>query len=94
MRWSFFRCCSRTDGREVAGMTNVLASFDPDLIMQCARLLAPFALLEWRTCRRGDYESGIRAANSGAPANHRDPDARACESGDVLPGDQPFVSGS
>jgi dTDP-4-dehydrorhamnose reductase len=36
----------RTDGLDVAGMTNVLASFDPDLIMQCARLLSPFALLE------------------------------------------------
>jgi len=56
--------------------------------------LAFRAARKWRTCRRGDYESGIRAANSGAAANHRDVDARACESGAVLPGDQLFVSGS
>jgi hypothetical protein len=36
----------RTDGLDVAGMTNVLASFEPDLIIQCASLLSPFALLE------------------------------------------------
>ena len=36
----------RTDGLDVAGMTSVLASFKPDLIMQCASLLSPFALLE------------------------------------------------
>jgi saccharopine dehydrogenase-like NADP-dependent oxidoreductase len=35
----------RTDGLDVAGMTSVLASFKPDLIMQCASLLSPFALL-------------------------------------------------
>jgi len=35
-----------TDGLDVVGMRNVLVSFEPDLIMQCARLLSPFALLE------------------------------------------------
>ena len=34
----------RTDGLDAAGMTNVLASFEPDLIIQCASLLSPFAL--------------------------------------------------
>jgi hypothetical protein len=35
----------KMDGLDVAGMTSVLASFDPDLIMQCASLLSSFALL-------------------------------------------------
>jgi len=36
----------RTDSLDVVGMRNVLVSFEPDLIMQCASLLSPFALLE------------------------------------------------
>ena len=36
----------RTDGLDVVGMRNVLVSFEPDLIMLCASLLSPFALLE------------------------------------------------
>jgi hypothetical protein len=36
----------RADGLDQAGITKVLANFEPDLIIQCASLLSPFALLE------------------------------------------------
>ena len=81
----------RTDGLDVAGMRNVLGSFEPDLIMQCASLLSPFTLLEsGAPAAVGIMKAGF-AANCSAAANHRDPDARACESGAVLPGDPLFV---
>jgi hypothetical protein len=84
----------RTDGLDVAGMANVLASFDPDLIMQCASLLSPFALLEsGAPAAVGIVREGLAlqiAAHLPIIATLM----RVCESGAVLPGDQLFVSGS
>lgn len=36
----------KVDGLDLAGTTKLLAAFEPDLIIQCASLLSPWALLE------------------------------------------------
>ena len=46
------------DGLDFAAVSRVLANFEPDLILQCASLLSPWALRESGTQRAADLISG------------------------------------